>query len=194
MALFAPVLVIFGGSLLVRIPDGVRRGARAGRAPRRRIVALALILSAIALIWGAILALMPAELGRALLGSSWAGARALFLLRTLLYAVSGTETALVIGMRSLAAATRSFLVRLVQSVTTVAGEAARAGIGGASGAIWELAAVYLLELLLWWWQFTEALRIESPASSEPSDEDRVGEETIVEVVGVTEGGVGEGHG
>ena len=119
---------------------------------------------------------MPAELGRALLGSSWGGARA-------------------IGMRSLAAATRSFRVRLVQSVTTVVGGAARAGIGGASGAIWELAAVYLfLELLLWSWQFTEALRIESPASSEPSDEDRVGEETIVEVVGVTEGGVGEGHG
>jgi hypothetical protein len=65
-------------------------------------------------------------------------------------------------MRPLAGATRSFRVRLVQSVTTVAGGAARAGIGDASGAIWELAAVYLLERLLWSWQFTEALRIESP--------------------------------
>jgi hypothetical protein len=59
MALFAPVLVISAGvsssasptAYGVRIPDGIRRGARAGRAPRRRIVALALILSAITLIW-----------------------------------------------------------------------------------------------------------------------------------------------
>ena len=38
MALFARVIVIFGGSLPVRIPDGVGRGARAGRVrgPLRR--------------------------------------------------------------------------------------------------------------------------------------------------------------
>jgi hypothetical protein len=133
---------------------------------------------------------MPAELGRALLGSSWAGARVLFL------PLTSCTRFLERRPPSLLGCDPSLLRRAASGCVWFnrSGGAAGAGIGGASAAIWELAAVYLLELLLWWWQFTEALRIESAATSEPSDEDRVGEETIVEVVGVTERGVGEGHG
>jgi O-antigen/teichoic acid export membrane protein len=173
--LFGPVLVIFQGSALVLVGEGVRILARAADALRRSVILLAGILAGFTVIWGTIIVLLPTRYGQAVLGRSWAGARALAFPLTVMFAASGAETAIVIGLRSLAAARQSLTARLIEAALTVLGGAIGALAAGAEGAAWGLAVVYWAEVGVWWWQFLKALDNRPP---EPNQSERVEEATL----------------
>jgi len=89
------------------------------------------------------------------------GARRLLLPMTIMLAASGSELATVIGIRALAAPKRSFRARMIEGVLTLGGGAAGAAAGGALGAAWALAAVFWVEVGVWWFQFSAELRAQA---------------------------------
>jgi O-antigen/teichoic acid export membrane protein len=169
--LFGPVLVIFASALLILVPEGVRILQRGKSLLRRSTLVVAAGLALISVLWGAAIALLPEDLGEALLGSSWSGARALVLPLTVMFAASGAETAFIVGLRSLAAARQSLLARLIEAALTVIGGTIGAALAGTKGAAWGLAVAYCVEVAVWWWQFSGAL---SGYRSHPNQQDQRG--------------------
>jgi hypothetical protein len=155
--LFGPVLVLFQGSMLALVPEGVKVLAVAKEQLRRSAVVLGAVLVGLAIAWGAFVMVLPESFGRALLGDSWPGARALALPLTVMFAASGAETALRIGLRSLAAARQSLKATLIEAGLTVSGGTIGAFAAGAEGVAWGMAVVFWLEVGVWWWQFTQAV-------------------------------------
>jgi hypothetical protein len=156
--LLGPVMVVFQGIRLVVVPEGVRLLHRSSAELRRMVRFLAGALAMPALAWGGAILLIPSRLGRAALGSSWPGARALVLPLTLMLALSGAQLAAVIALRSLAAARSSLKARVIEGCLTLSCGTAGAALGSALATAWALVGAYALEVVVWWWQFGVALR------------------------------------
>jgi O-antigen/teichoic acid export membrane protein len=162
--LLGPLRVLSLGVRLVAVPEGVR-GLRAGVARTERpAVILSVAVTAVALAWGAVLLLLPASVGTALLGQSWTEARSVIVPLTLAMAGTGATTGAFVGLRALGAARRSLCVRVAIAPLMVAASIGGAVVCGAPGAAWGMAAVVWLSVGLWWRQFGVALRERFPAS------------------------------
>jgi O-antigen/teichoic acid export membrane protein len=157
LIMFGPVIVIFQGLLLAFVPEGVRILGQSKAALRHALGLVAIALVACALVWGAAFEVLPARLGRSILGPSWGGAHALALPLTIMVATTGAQLAAVIGLRAMAAARQSLTARLIEAGLTLTGGLTGAIAGGAVGAAWGMAAAYLFEVGVWWWQFLKTL-------------------------------------
>ena len=169
--LLGPVVVIFQGMRLVAVPEAVRLLRRSPGDLNRMTVVLGAALAASALVWGGVILLLPSSAGRVLLGSSWPGAHDLIVPLTLMLALSGAQLASVVALRALAAARNSFRARVVEGGLTLAGGAIGAAIGGARAAAWALVIAYALEVMVWWWQLSLALRsrpVQAPGAGSSS--------------------------
>lgn len=166
-----PINVFVAGMMLVAVPEGVRA---LGVSPTRlwRIsVLFSCAAAGAAVLWGALVFLLPMEVGRALLGPTWSAAHDVILPLTVSIAGLGVTSGASAGMRSLAAAQRSLRARIVTAPMTVGAGIGGGVLGGAFGAATGLAFASCGAAVYWWRQLSHAL---DERQEETFDRDMVG--------------------
>jgi hypothetical protein len=149
--LLGPVNVLNQGIRMISVPEA----ARALRHSYRRLWLVGLAISfgvgAGALAWGAVFLLLPAVVGRELLGPGvWTQAHSVLIPVILLQALGASNAGAFAIMRALTAATRGLRVRLISSVILITCGVGGAFLWGPKGAAWGLAGASFTTLLLWW--------------------------------------------
>jgi O-antigen/teichoic acid export membrane protein len=173
--LLAPFFAILLAMGLVSVPEA----ARVLKRSPRRLPLFCLLLGggeAVAgAIWGlALLFLLPAEVGRELLGSVWPSAYALVVPTTLVFMGGGLMDGASAGLRALGAARRSLRAKLIGAAAYVSCGLAGAVVGGAAGAVWGVAVAIYFAVIINWWQFLAAMGELAGAT----DESRLEMETV----------------
>jgi O-antigen/teichoic acid export membrane protein len=171
--LLGPMKVLFMGIHLVAIPEAARM-LKAGNRLTRAMVALSAVLTTVGFAGGLFLVFLPDQFGNALLRDTWAPAQPVLLPLTFVVGGSGAVTGAVVGLRALAASSRSFRARGVMSALELALMIGGAVIGGAVGAAWGSAAATWLGVLVWWIQFRGAQTPASEALPGPAPAYQVG--------------------
>ncbi len=157
--LIGPLNVLFLGMFLTAPSEGVRLLTRSSAAKLRQwCLLLSTLLPAVAVLWGAMLYLLPSSVGHGLLKSTWAGAAPLIVPLALSRAGQALAFGPETGLRALGAAGRGFYARVVAGALWVAGGTIGAAVGGASGAAWGLALSTLVAAVFWWWQLSRSFR------------------------------------
>lgn len=155
-ALMNAIHIATYGIHLFGVPEAVRMLERSTAALIRFCLVLAVGLMALALTWGIVLHAVPDGIGRGLLGASWESARTVLLPVTFLAMAGGAQGGAVVGLRSLAAATRSLRARVVSSLLLAVGAVTGAAVGGAVTAAWGMALGVSVGSLYWWLQLLRA--------------------------------------
>ena len=109
--------------------------------------------------WGAIVLMLPTELGRQLLNENWSAARSV-LVGVVAYTLASAVTlGAAVGLRTLAGpgARRSLAARLATGPLVVGGGIVGCLAVGASGAAWGMAAGNAVGALITWRHFTLGL-------------------------------------
>jgi O-antigen/teichoic acid export membrane protein len=168
--LLGPVnLIMMGVGSLMAVPEAARLANRDLSRMRRFVVALAVLLGAVALLWGLVLDVLPDRLGERLLGQTWLPAAALLLPVTVMIALMGVWAAAWTGLRAMGAARRSLRAQVVGSSAFLVASLLGAAVFGAAGAAWGSAAGNLVACVVWWWQFHLAEREFVPARPSGAD-------------------------
>lgn len=156
--LLAPVVALRMGISLIAVPEA----ARVLRRWPRRLQTFCLVLggsqAAACLLWGAVLFLVPPELGTAMLGAVWPSASALIVPTTLAVTAGAMFDGAFVGLRALGDSRRSMPTRVTRAIAWAVGGIAGAFLGGAAGSVWGTAAANLLALVVVWWQLGVAAR------------------------------------
>ncbi len=156
--LLGPLNVLLQGLYLVAIAEGVRFLRVSARRLRDACLLLSAGLAGATIVWGSAMLALPEGVGTSLLGASWGPGRAVLFPGMLALAGLSTIIGAWVGLRSLAAARRSFRARVVSSTTTLSCAVAGAMLGGTSGAAWGFVVGNWIGVVIWWWQFVAALR------------------------------------
>jgi O-antigen/teichoic acid export membrane protein len=152
-----PLNVLFAGVGLVATAEGVRL---LHESPRRLVYGCRWLSCAMAtgvLVWGALILLVPRGIGESVLRANWEGARTLVPLLLVALAGYGSSFGALIGLRSLAAASRSLRARCIDGAMTLSFGLLGAYLGGATGVAWGAVATGCLRSANAWWQFSSAL-------------------------------------
>lgn len=139
-SLFGPANVLAYGAQLAFQPELV---ATARTDPRRGLklaTRVSWVLALIALVGSVVLRLLPATLGRALLGDTWPQARELVFPVGISIAASGAGTGALLLLRARQRIATIFRIRVLFLVPAATAGAVGAAIGGVSVAAWTLAA------------------------------------------------------
>jgi len=157
--LLGPLNILFQGVGLVAVPEGVGLLKRSGPALQRFAITLAVVLASAALAWGAVIYLLPTEIGVMLLGSNWEPAHSVIVPLTLGVAGIGVCSAALVALRALAAAGRSLRANAVTSVFVLVASVIGSVAAAASGAAWGYAIGNWGGAVAWWretsWGFHE---------------------------------------
>lgn len=137
--LLGPPSVVCAGILLVGMPEAARVRMRPGGNLLRYTGRLAALTSAVVVLWSAALALVPDEIGNAVLGENWHLGREVLLPVALLTVVNAVALAGVVGLRTMEAVRRSLPIRAAGSVVMVISALAGLAIGESEGAAYGLA-------------------------------------------------------
>jgi O-antigen/teichoic acid export membrane protein len=156
--LIGPILVLFIGLQLVAVPQAVRALGHSVARLRRLCVLAGLGMAAIAVAWGAFIALLPSDVGEALLKSNWAAAQSLVFVLSLGLAAASISSGALIGLRAFAAASRSLRATVISSTITTVATIGGAVLFGAIGAAWGIFLAHTAEIALWWWEFDREAR------------------------------------
>jgi hypothetical protein len=156
--LMGPMTTLFLGISLFAMPEGVVLAQRSDRSVVRFGRLLSAALSLTALTWAGALMLLPDSVGRALLGSSWNGAREVLPGVGLAMVANGLSTGPFIGLRAFVAARRSLRVRVMVAPLTLIGAGLGAVVAGARGGALGMAAAGWIAFLYWQIQFAAELR------------------------------------
>jgi O-antigen/teichoic acid export membrane protein len=156
--LFGPMQVLFMGLGAIAVPELVRALANSTTRLLWTSRLLSLALAGTSLVWGVVVLALPVSVGVALLGPAWQPARLLAVAVMTGWVATGLTAGAAAGLRALAAARQSLRARLVGSLFAVAGGIAGVVMGGVRGAAWGLALAGWIEAVVWWWQYTGALR------------------------------------
>ncbi|WP_171064490.1 MATE family efflux transporter, partial [Actinomadura soli] len=155
--LFGALNVVLQAVPLVTVPAAVAAGRRSATALRRAVRGLTAALVALALGYGALVLLVPDELGRALAGESWTLARPVLLAECALFVSIAAITGPALGLRAIGDARGGATIRLMVVPLSVLCGAGGAWTAGAPGALYGLALANCAGLVLWWRQFARAL-------------------------------------
>jgi hypothetical protein len=169
--LLGPINVFVTGVRLVAVPEGVRALGVSSARLWRISVLFSCAAAAAAMLWGTVVLLMPTQVGRALLGTTWGAAHQVILPLTVSIAGIGVVAGASAGMRSLAAAQRSLRARMITAPVTVVAGITGGVLAGAVGAATGLAVASCGGALLWWRELSLAL---GERHDETSDMDMVG--------------------
>jgi O-antigen/teichoic acid export membrane protein len=149
--LFGPFSVLLMGMTSAALPEGSRLLARRPALLGPAVRALGLALLAVLMLLAALLAVLPDDAGRAILGATWPGARALLGPMTIAFAGTAVMTGWFVGLRVLAAARETLHLRTVAGIVSIAAGVAGAVLAGAAGAVWGLAiGSWTLAATSWW--------------------------------------------
>lgn len=146
--LFGPLQNLATGLMVVFVP-AVGPGTPL-RGQRPRVVAGSLMLAALAALIGVVAALVPDEVGEAVLGASWDGARRLILPATLNAVMFGLTSGPVIGLRAARAVQESLSVGVRMAGFQVTVPLIGAVLGDEQGFMWGLVATWVAGCTIWW--------------------------------------------
>ncbi|MEU9886681.1 hypothetical protein [Sphaerisporangium sp. NPDC051011] len=164
---FGPLNVLLQAGGLVAIPQAVGALRRSVATLRTTVVAQSGALVVVAAAYTVIALVLPAGVGRALVGGSWELAESILLPTALLYACVAAMTGPVVGLRALGDTRRSPAVRLMFAPLYIGFSVVGAALDGAVGAATGLALANLAGAALWIRQFHTALRETEPPDSSP---------------------------
>jgi O-antigen/teichoic acid export membrane protein len=158
--LYAPLAIVGRGVVGVAVPELARR-RHDPLAVRRASLLIAWLLAPTAVVWAAVLRLMPESWGHALLGESWTLAEPLLFLAGAATTVALFTVGTVAGIRALGAGRDGLTARVVVSVLVLAAASAGAALNGAHGAFLAMALSAPVQIATWWWQLVRATRVTS---------------------------------
>jgi O-antigen/teichoic acid export membrane protein len=156
--LLGPLNTLLLSAKVVFLPEGVRLAGRSARALRRGMIGVSGGLCFVALTWGLLLVIIPPEVGEQLLGASWLGAERVLGAMIAVKVTLGLAMGAMLGLRAIAQAGRSALIRVMLGVATLVLGSGGAWRGGAVGAASGMAIVGILSVAVWWSQFVRATR------------------------------------
>jgi O-antigen/teichoic acid export membrane protein len=160
--LLGPLNVLFMGTSMFAIPEGVRQLNASSSHLLRLTRRLSFGLAGGALFWSAAVSFLPVAVGTAMLGPTWPAARAVVIPMGLIMMGSGIANGANLGLRSLGAAKHGLKARLCVTPLSVAGGVIGAALGAAPGAALGLAASSVVASVIWWRQFRAALGTYQP--------------------------------
>jgi O-antigen/teichoic acid export membrane protein len=138
--LLGPMHVVLQAAHLIAVPEGVRIRLRRPQRFRLAIGGLSVGLASVIGLWVLVLALLPVNVGQALLGDSWAEAQVVLIPLGLALIAQGISGGALVGLRVLADAKSSLRARIIDSVSSFILGVGGALLGGAVGAAWGVAA------------------------------------------------------
>ncbi|MFE5856136.1 hypothetical protein ACFQ61_23415 [Streptomyces sp. NPDC056500] len=156
--LLAPFLAALMGLSLVTVAEAARVLRQAPHRLRMFCLLLGGGQAVAALLWGAVLLLVPDRFGEFVLGGVWHSASTLIVPATLGVAGAGLGVGAAAGLRALGAARRSLRCQLFASACYVSGGLGGAAVAGTVGSAWGVAAATLSSSAVWWLQLRSALR------------------------------------
>jgi O-antigen/teichoic acid export membrane protein len=168
--LFGPIDILVFGVRLVAVPEAVRIVKRSARHLRTACALLSAALSAMSVAWGALIFVLPERIGEALLGQTWSLAHRVAVPIAVMTAAGGISAGMLVGLRALAAARRSFRARLLVSGLQIVGTIGGAAMGDAVTAAWGLAAGVVAGVPVWAWHFKRGLLEHERTFGDASDE------------------------
>jgi O-antigen/teichoic acid export membrane protein len=156
--LLGPVGVMFLAVSGLAVSEGARlRDARDPRlVPAIRLMGG--VLTVVSLAWVAVLLALPADVGVALLGETFASAETVLPVLGLYWAARGAISAAKWGLRIFAASRSSLRAMSIVAPLTLVGGVSGAMLGGAAGAATGLAVVSIGGAVLWWRHLEVAAR------------------------------------
>ena len=163
------VNILNQGLRLSSIPTATRIAARSRRSLLKFCAGLAGGLAVSCLAWTTVLLLLPSNLGEALLGETWSGARTVILPLGLMNAFLGLQAGAAVGLRALAVMKRSLTSRTLSASATVGCGLIGSLTGGVTGAAWGMCAGGAIGAVAWWGQFLANER-HPPADPAPAEE------------------------
>lgn len=164
MTLYAPLAIIGRGIVGVAVPELARRQGDP-MAVRRASLAIAWMLTPLAIVWAGLMLLIPDDVGRALLGDSWELAEPLIFLGGAATAVSLFTVGTVVGIRALGAGRDGLTARLAVSALVLVVSAIGAVADGAHGVLTALALSAPFQIATWWWLLVKASRRDPRAAA-----------------------------
>jgi O-antigen/teichoic acid export membrane protein len=154
--LFGPVNVVVLAAHSVALPEGARLRKRGTKWLQVGMYGTSTAIVLAALAWGLILTLLlPADLGRSLLGDTWDGAEAVLPASMALMATLGAATGAVVGLRVLEQPQRILRLRALSAPLLILGGTLGAFVAGAPGAVWGQCLPLAALVTAWWLQFRE---------------------------------------
>ena len=147
--LFGPLNIVINAARILLLPSLVVASAKKRRS---RVHRLALGLAALAALWGGVLMLIPATLGRGLLGETWPLVPMLIGLMTIDRVGAAAAEACRLGLVAASNVRRSFAARVMVAIAAVAGASIGSALGGAHGAVLAGAVVMPLGAALFYRQ------------------------------------------
>ena len=163
--LLGPASVLNMGITLAAVPEMVRLRSRSLHRLVRAAAVLSCAIAIPTLLWGSLMASLPASVGRALLGSSWDAGSQVVLPLAIGLAAAGVQTGPIAGLRALEDARRSLRARTFTGVLSLVGGVAGAYGGGAVGAASGLAGGLCIGTVVWWRLFLTAMQEKEDAES-----------------------------
>jgi len=155
--LLGPPRVVVQAAYSAIVPEGVRLRRRHPSVFPFAVVVCALVLAGANLIWGTIFIALPEELGKDLLGKSWASAQPLILPLAIAAAAFGAQTAAIAALRVLAAADRSLRARIITAPVGLAAAIGGGAVAGARGAAIGIATGSIFAATVTWTQWLAAV-------------------------------------
>lgn len=154
-ALFGPLYITLNAVRIVMLPSLV---ATPADSRRRRVQRTVLFTVLIAAACGAVITLLPAQIGTALLGATWPLASPLLIFVSLSRITGGAAEAWRLGLLSGASVRRSLAARVALATALIVGTAAGAAVAGARGAVIAEAIIFPLGAALFLRQFLVSTR------------------------------------
>lgn len=168
MTVYAPLAIIGRGITGVAVPELARRRDDPA-AVRRLALAIAWLLTPLALLWAVGARFVPDDVGRAFLGDSWGLAEPLLTLAGASTAVSLFTVGTVVGIRALGAGRDGLTARVIVSGIVLVVSSIGAVLDGAHGVLVALVWSAPLQIATWWWLLVKASRrhLAAPTHVEP---------------------------
>ncbi len=155
--LLGPFTVLFQGLGLVALPEAVRILDRSDQTLRRTASLYSGGLIALVAATGAVLLLIPTEIGGVILGANWPAAHDTLLPYTLFVAALMAVAGPSVGLRALGEARATFRVGVLRSALGFGGAVLGAAAGGAPTAALGMAVGHALGAVETWREFLRAV-------------------------------------
>ena len=156
--LLGPMHIVLQAAHLIAVPEGVAIRKRSPGKFKLAIAALSAGLAIVILAWVIALSLMPAEVGRFLLGDSWESAQVVLFPLGLALVFQGISGGGLVGLRVLADAKTSLRARVLDASIGLVLAVGGGLLGGAVGAAWGFAAGGAVSALIFTTAFVRSER------------------------------------
>jgi O-antigen/teichoic acid export membrane protein len=147
--ILGPSNILIQGVQLVAVPEAVGALRRGVRQLTQFVVAVGAVLATLVGLFGLVVVGLPDAIGSAVLGENWLQAQPVLVPVAIGNVAVALTAATFVGLRALAAATRSLRASVVGAVLTVVLGTFGAWNGGAVGAAWGLSAAVMLGFGAW---------------------------------------------